>query len=136
MSVWVPYNRAKGYLASGDLVGPFRMALYAASSNCTDVTLTAVAALTGEIPPGNGYATGGVPLMNVTTVTVPPDDALFKCNDVQWIATGGSISAIRFAVISEGPNLIAFCDLTGANVNVSAGTSLVVGMAKGVLALS
>lgn len=101
---WKVYDKAKVHLADGtfDMDNPalgLTMALFQSTSNCDTLSVgTGVYGdLTNEVANGSGYTTGGVALTNETW-TNSGGTTTFDCDDVQWTASGGSITA-RFAVI-------------------------------------
>ena len=96
------YQSAKEYLGDGTIdldTSTFKIALFSSSSNANTLTNTVLANLTNQLTTANGYTSGGITLANVTwnrsagTVT-------FDADNVEWTASGGSITA-RFAVIYQ-----------------------------------
>lgn len=113
----------------------FKIALFLSTSNI-GAGSTTYAGVTNEHANSNGYTTGGaaatVSLSGTTTVTI-------DSTDVQWTASGGSITA-RFAVLYEvGGDVVAYCllDSTPADVTATDGQVLKVQInASGVFSLA
>lgn len=113
----------------------FKIALFLSTSNIGAASTT-FAGVTNEHAAANGYTAGGaattVTLSGTTTVTV-------DASDVQWTASGGSITA-RFAVLYEvGGDVVAYCllDSTPADVTATDGNILKVQInASGVFTLA
>lgn len=82
----------------GANVANFKMLLLTNVFVPNDATDELLAALTNELPNGNGYVTGGVALtgvvLNQTGGTVK-----FTSNPAVWTAAGGSIPAWRYAYV-------------------------------------
>jgi hypothetical protein len=147
---WKVYEKAKINLDNGTFdmdnasLG-LTMALFLSTSNANTLSGSELYGdLTNEVANGNGYTTGGIALTGETwlgsggTVT-------FDCDDVQWTASGGSITA-RFAVIycnatvnSKVKPLLCVCLLntTPADETVTDGNLFTVQInASGVFTLS
>lgn len=95
--------------------------------------------LSGQVPNGNGYTSGGATLTNVTfgqTGGVATLDAA----DVTWTASGGNITA-RYAVVysATADRVIGYflLDDSPADVTVTAGNTLTITWhADGILTIS
>ena len=141
---WKAYDTAKLKIAQAliDLDShTFKMALFLSSSNCDTLTHDELADLTNQVAGVNGYTTGGMTLTNVT-LTNTSGTIKFTYDPVEWVASGGSITA-RFAVIYDdtvvGDPLLCVCllDATPANVTASAGNAInVTASASGILTIS
>ena len=113
----------------------FKMALFLSTSDLGAASTT-YAGVTNQHANANGYLTGGgactLSLSGTTTVTV-------DSTDVQWTASGGSITA-RFACVYEvGGDVLCYCllDSTPADVTATAGNTLTVQInASGVFTLA
>lgn len=123
---WKLYNTAKLKLGQGLIQlnsHTFKCALFLASGNADTLTHDELSDLTGEVPNGNGYTTGGVTLTGVTW-TNSSGTIKFDCDDFFWDASGLGFDA-AFAVIYDdtvsGDPLICVCVLDGgADVEVPA----------------
>ena len=135
---WTFTNAGRTNLLNGDFdldTDTFKMALFLSTSNI-GASSTTYAGLTNEHANANGYTTGGnsitLSLSGTTTVTVDG-------TDVQWTASGGSITA-RFAVIYEvSGNVLCYCllDDTPADVTATDGNTLTVQIhASGIFTLA
>ena len=106
----------------------FRMALFAASSNCHGKGLEWYGEVTDEIPDGNGYARGGAALPDVTW-----DGLTFDAGLLVWMAEGGPLVARRAVIYDAtvaGAPLLAWCDMdTAGDVTVTDGNELRVRLA-------
>lgn len=112
------YNHTAARFASGaNAVGDtYRVML--CTSATFDATNTTLASITkSETVNGNGYTTGGQALSNVAVSTVTTNDAKFDADDLDWTATGGSITA-GFAILYNDTDAddppVAFIDFGGA----------------------
>jgi hypothetical protein len=99
---WKMYEQAKEYLADGtfdlDDGTNWKMALFLSTSNANTLGGNDIYGdLTNEHADENGYTTGGVALTSVV-FTQTAGVATFDCDNAQWTASGGSITA-RLAVI-------------------------------------
>ena len=73
--------------------------------------------IASEVPTGNGYTAGGIPLAGVLcTVDNTTDQARTTWNNVQWNATGGSITASG-AIIYDDTTDVATDDYTDAIIS-------------------
>lgn len=141
---WKLYNAAKLGIGNGliDLDGhTFKCALFTSASNANTLTNTLLGDLTNQVANANGYTTGGVTLSNVTWVNAS-GTITFDCDNPEWIASGGSITA-RYAVIYDdtaaSDPLLCVCllDTTPADVTATSGNALQIQInASGVFTLS
>jgi hypothetical protein len=82
-----------------------------------------------ELNQGNGYLSGGV---DVTGTSAIIDDTnnrlLYKCDDIQFTASGGNIGPARYAVMydPDGANTLIYCFDFGANKTILDGSSLLI----------
>lgn len=101
--------------------GVFKCALFQ-STMVPDQTDDLYSALSNEVANGNGYLTGGVALTNVTWVEAA-NVTTWDMDDIEWTASGGSIAAIRYAVIyhvaSSQLIAVSLLDNTPADVTVT-----------------
>lgn len=145
------YATAKEFLADGtfdmdNAALGLTMALFLSTSNANTLTNTVslYGDLTNEVANGNGYLTGGVALTGETW-TETAGTIKFDCDDVQWTASGGSITA-RFAVIYANATLnghvkpllcVSLLNVTPADETVTDGNIFTVQInAAGVFTLS
>lgn len=135
---WTFTNAGRTSLLNGDFdldTDTFKMALFLSTSDL-GAGSTTYAGVSNQHANANGYTTGGnaitLSLSGTTTVTVDG-------TDVQWTASGGSITA-RFACIYEvGGNVLCYCllDSTPADVTVTTGNTLTVQInASGIFTLA
>ena len=120
---WTFTDTGRTSLSTGTFLDAdsYKIALFQSTSNIGAASTT-YAGLTNEVANAFGYTTGGIATTlsrsGTTTVT-------FDCTDVQWTASGGSITA-RFAVLYEvGGNVLAYClcDSTPADVTATTGNT-------------
>lgn len=100
-------------------------------TNSAPSASNAVKADLTEISAGNGYSAGGI---SIGTITGAQTSGTFKFvggTDPQWVASGGSIGAFRYAVLyndtptSPADPLIGYWDY-GASITLTAGNSFTV----------
>lgn len=147
---WKVYEYAKEYLADGtfdlDDTSNWKMALFLSTSNANTLSVgTGVFGdLTNQVAGSFGYTTGGVALTGVTW-TQSGGTATFDCDNAQWTASGGSITA-RFAVIYKDATVntivkpilcVCLLDTTPADVTATTGNTFTITInASGVFTLS
>lgn len=143
-SRWKVYDTAKEKLGDStiDLDGhTFKCALFATGSNANDLTNEELADLTNEVASAFGYTTGGFTLTNVTWTNNSGVITFTTADDIQWLASGGSIVA-RYAVIYDdtaaNDPLLCICQLDiGSSVTALNGDFLTIQQsATGILTLS
>jgi len=123
---------ASGANSSADT---YAVRLYStATFNGADTTL---AGITGtEFSTANGYTAGGAVLSGVSVSTVTTNDATFDANDVQWTASGGSITA-SYAVLyndtDSGDPPVLFIDFDGAQTATDGSVFKIVWDAAGIV---
>jgi hypothetical protein len=128
------YNLAKKKLMAGttSLPGAYKIALVKSTSNFATATLGLFQSITNEVANGNGYATGGVSLVNEAwTVGASAKQYKFDADDVVWTGTGGAIGSIQACVIyasgvSAARHLIAYASLTSTAFTLAQGNTLTV----------
>ncbi len=95
------YEIAKKYIGDGthdlDDTSNWKAALFLAAGNANTLTNDVYGDLTSEHANANGYTTGGVAITGVTW-SESSGTVTFDCDNVQWTASGGSITA-RYVVI-------------------------------------
>jgi hypothetical protein len=107
--------------------GGIRMSLHTSASNAATLTLSTKAALTGEVAEANGYSSSGKPLASVTWgVGASATEMRFNAAATVWTAAGGSISAVKFAVLWQGTLLLCFSQLSTAQFSVTSGNTLTI----------
>lgn len=136
-TAWTFTNEGRTKLLDGTFdidTDTWKMALFQDTSNI-GAGSTTYAGVTNEVANGNGYTTGGtavtLSLSGTTTVTVDSTDAT-------WTASGGSIAAIRFAVIYEvSGRVLCYSQLDTSNITITDGNQLTVQIhASGVFTLA
>jgi hypothetical protein len=135
-SAWTFYNLAKKHLMDGNIdldSSPFRMSLYTSASNAALITLSVLSQITGEVAEAFGYSSSGKPLTGITwAVGASAGVYRFNCSTTQWLATGGTISNIKYAVIwqvggSAGARkLLCFSQLSTSQFIVTSGNTVTV----------
>jgi hypothetical protein len=142
---WAVYNEAKKYIGNGTLKlnTAKRITLHTSASNANTATVSIYSELTNEVTEANGYSSSGKALANIVwTVGATAGQYKFDADDVIWTGTGGSISNIKFAVISNtsgGASGLLLCrsQLSSAQFTLSSGNTLTLQMnASGILTLS
>lgn len=129
---WTFYNAAKKHLMDGtiDLDGhTFRMNLYTSASNAATLTLSTIGAVTNQVAEQFGYSSSGKALTGVTWgVGASASEMRFDSTALIWTAAGGSISAIKYAVIWDvtGGLLLCYSQLSAAQFSVTSGNTLTI----------
>lgn len=134
---WTFYNAAKKHLMDGaiDLDAPnvFRISLYTSASNAASLTLSTLTAVTGQVAEANGYSSSGKLLSAVTwAVGASATEMRFDCTAKIWTATGGAISAVKYAVIwttgasALARKLLCFSQLSTAQFSITTGNTLTI----------
>lgn len=147
---WKLYEFAKKYMGEGTLdlddSANWKMALFQSTSNADTLSVgTGIFGdLANEHANANGYTAGGVALTNVVW-SKSGGTLKFDCDNAQWLAAGGSISA-RYAVIYKNATvnsivkpLLCVCllDTAPADVTATDGNTLTITIhANGVFTLS
>lgn len=147
VGAWAVYNLAKKKIGNGTLPldsTAFRMQLHTSASNANTATLGTIASVDNQVSEANGYSSSGKVLTGeVWTVGASAAQYKFDSDDVFWSAAGGSISAIKFAVIwisgaSAGArHLLCRSQLSTSEFAISTGNRLTIAMnASGILTLA
>lgn len=130
-SAWAFYNSFKEFMADGTIdldTHNFWMSLHTSASNAATNTLSTFASVTGEIPDGNGYSTSGKVLSGVTWGNgASASEKRWDATARIWSATGGNISAIKYAVIrNSAGKLVCRSQLSTAQFSVTTGNTLTI----------
>jgi len=130
-SAWVIYNDAKRSLMDGTLDidnEVWRLALFTSASNAATATLLVKTSVTGEVTSANGYTVGGNALTVTWSIGASASEMRFDATATSWSAGGGSISAVKYAVIfaSGGNELLCYSTLTTAQFEVTDTNSLTI----------
>lgn len=129
---WTFYNSAKKHLMDAQLdldAGGFRITLHTSASNALTAlaTISTYAGLTGQVTSANGYSSSGKALGSPTWGTgASASEMRFNAAATVWTAGGGSISAVKFAVISQGTLLLCVSQLSTAQFSVTSGNTLTI----------
>lgn len=127
---WTFYNAAKKHLMDATLdldAAGWRMSLYTSASNAATLTLSTLAAVTNQVAEQFGYSSSGKPMTGVTWGTgASATEMRFDSTAVVWTATGGSISAAKYAVIWQGTLLLCYSQLSTTQFSVTSGNTLTV----------
>lgn len=145
--VWTVYNLAKKKIGNGSIslaATVFRMTLHTSASNAATATLGVYNSLTGEVTEANGYSSSGKALTSeVWTVGASAGQYKFDADDSFWSASGGAISAIKFAVIwlsaaaSANRHLLCRSTLSTSQFSLSSGNRMTIQQAAtGILTLA
>jgi hypothetical protein len=135
-SPWTFYNLAKKHLMDGNIdldSNSFRMSLYTSASNVASVYVSVLGDLNNEVTEAFGYSSSGKPLAGVTwAVGASATEYRFNCAPTQWVAAGGNISAIKYAVIWQAAGspgaqkLLCYTQLSTVQFTVTSGNSLTI----------
>lgn len=147
VGAWTVYNLAKKKIGNATISlasTVYRITLHTSASNANTATLGVYNSVTGELTEANGYSSSGKALTSeVWTVGASAGQYKFDTDDVFWSATGGAISAIKFAVISlsaaasANRHLLCRSQLSTGQFSLSTGNRLTIAMnASGVLTLA
>jgi len=80
-----------------------------------------------EVTQGSGYTSGGVAVSGTSaTIDNTNNRVLYKCDDIQFTASGGNIGPTRYAVMydPDGENTLIYVFDFGENKTISDGSSL------------
>lgn len=144
---WKIFNKAKKKIGNGSInlaATVYRLTLHTSASNFATLTLSTYASLTNEVSEANGYSSSGKALTSeVWTVGASAKQYKFDADDQFWSANGGSISAIKGAVIwlsaasANGRHVLATASLTSTAFALAAGNRLTIQMnASGIFTLA
>ncbi len=134
-SSWTFYNAAKKHLMDGSIdldTQTFRMSLHTSASNAATLTLSIKSQLTGEVAENYGYSSSGKPLTGVTWGQgASASEQRWDCTATQWVAAGGDIANVKFAVIwvqgaSSAAKLLCYSQLSTTQFTVTNGNSLTI----------
>ncbi len=139
-TAWSVYDSFQEQIGKGlqDLSGDtFDMHLFRGSSNAATSALSTLGSLTSEVTSANGYTTSGAIFANTDWLSTAAGTMTFNGDDRIWTATGGNISAIRFAVVVRrsssgqlGSNrLVCRTTLSTGNFDLNSGSTLTVQVA-------
>ena len=141
--LWTFYNDGKKHLGDGGIdldTHAFRMQLHTGSSNAATLTLSDIGQVTNQVANQFGYLSSGKLLTGVTWLPGSLASKMrFTCDPVVWTASGGSISDILYAVISDvtGGLLVCYSKLSDSQFSVTSGNALTVSPASnGIFELS
>ena len=82
-----------------------------------------------ELTEGNGYTSGGVDMSATSAVNDDTNNrTLYKCDDIQFTANGGSIGPTRYGVMydPDGENTLIYVFDFGENKTIADGQSLLI----------
>lgn len=147
---WKLFNNVKEYIGDGTIdldSDVFHMILVGSgyTEDLTDDTYADVSA--NELAEANGYETGGK-VITATWTQPTAGTAMFDCDDQQWTASGGAITARRAIIVHNAAGsgdpqstdkLVATCllDATPADVSASDGGTFTVAInANGIFRIS
>ena len=124
------YNRAKFYLGGTNFnlgTSILKMSLHTSASNAATLTLSTIAAVTGEISARGGYATGGRSLLSMTWGTgASAKQYKFDAADLVFTASGSALNNVKFAVIHDGTRVLAYSKLSTAQFTVASPNTLTI----------
>ncbi len=133
---WSFYNKAKLHICDGNIdldTATFRMSLYTSASNAATATLSTIASVTGEVTEANGYSSSGKAITGVTWAAgASASEMRFDATATEWIASGGNIANVKYAVIwqsgaSAGARkLLCYSQLSTSQFTVTSGNSLTI----------
>jgi len=101
-TAWSVYDNFQTQLGVGSInlsTDAFDMHLFRGSSNAATSALNNYGSLTSEVSNSNNYLQSGKVWTTNTWTSVATGQMQFDGDDLIWTASGGIISAIRFAVI-------------------------------------
>ena len=100
---WKIFDNVKEYIGDGTLdmdAGDAYFAMILVASGYTfDITDDTYADVSASELSGNGYTTGGNPLVSTTWTQPSAGISMFDCADAQWTASGGAITARRAIIV-------------------------------------
>jgi hypothetical protein len=135
MSGWQLYNIAKHGLMSGllDVGSEFVVSLHTSASNATAKNLETISEVTHECSSSGGYARKE---MTGTDWRAVEGGFRLVASDTIWIAEGGEIADVTFAVASEviSGTLLAWMRLDNP-VTIADRTALTISLVGGVIEL-
>lgn len=133
---WTAYTAAKRHLGDGAIdldSDSFRMSLFTSASNAATLSLSTIGSVTNEVSEANGYSSSGKPLTGVSWAPgLSAASMRFTVDATQWIASGGNINNVKFAVIwrsgssAAARKLLFKAQLSTAQFNVPSGNTLTI----------
>jgi hypothetical protein len=137
-SAWAFYNDFKRYMADGTIdldTTAFQMHLFQSSSNAATATLSTLGSLTNQVASANGYTLSGKTMAKTWSTGASASEMRWDDTARIWSASGGSISAIKFAVIvaqtgasakDAANKLVAQGQLSTSQFSVTTGNTLTI----------
>jgi len=135
-SAWAFYNMFKEYMGDGTIdldTSVFKMALYTSASNAATVTNSTRTQLTNEVASANGYALGGKSVTAITWAAgASAGERRFDATANIWSASGGSISAVKYAVVYQSgasagvQYLVVYSQLSTSEFSITTGNTLTI----------
>ena len=98
-SNWAIYHSAKCHLADGSIdlgVDTLMISLFTSDSNAADLMLSTIVDITHEVQ-GGGYTPQ--PVITTWGQDASAHEMRLAANAVTWLATGGDINAVKYAVV-------------------------------------
>lgn len=138
VAAWAFYDQFKRFMGDNtiDMDGAtFDLHLFRGSSNASTKTLSTLSQLTSQVTSANGYSQSGKAMTVTWSTGVSTGEMRFDATSVVWSASGGSISAIQFAVIvartgasgKDGTNkIVAWSKLSTGVFSISDGNTLTI----------
>ena len=129
VAAWIFYNEAKKYLMNGTIdldTDVFKVSLHTSASNASTATLSTYASVNNEVANANNYATGGKSMTAITWASgASASEYRWDATALVWTASGGSISAVKFAVArNSAGKLMAWSKLSTSQFSVTTGNTL------------
>ena len=129
-SAWVFYNKAKEYIGDATIdldTDVFKLALFTSASNAATATLSTYASLTNQVASANGYTLTGKSVVKTWASGASASELRWDSTAVIWTATGGSISAVRYAVVHvSGGQILCYSALSTAQFSITDTNTLTV----------
>lgn len=129
-SAWVFYNKAKEYIGDGTIdldTDVFKLALFTSASNAATATLSTYGSLTNQVTSANGYALTGKSLVPTWATGASASEMRWDATAVIWTASGGTISAVKYAVVHvSGGQILCYSQLSTSAFDVTDTNTLTV----------
>ena len=104
----------------------FHLSLHTSASNASTATLSTYASINNEVASANGYATGGKSIARTWASGESASEWRWDATAIIWSASGGSISAVKFAVArNSAGKLVAWSKLSSSQFSVTTGNALI-----------
>lgn len=103
MATWAKYDKLMKWFNDQELAlgtDALVVRLYLNTSNAATLTIVDASTITNEHANANGYTTGGLALSSDTWTEPVAGEWLLDCEDIQWTASGGPITA-RYGVVVD-----------------------------------